>query len=84
MAERTTVGKVTHYFDHIGVAVVKLSASMKVGDSVEIEGSGTKLAQKVASMQVEHKSVQACKAGDDVGLKVDSKVREGDTVYKVS
>ena len=83
MAERSVVGKVTHYFGHIGVAVLKLSAPLKVGDGIEIEGKETKLAQKVASMQVNHKSIDASKAGDDIAIKVDSEVHEGDTVYKV-
>lgn len=83
MAERSVVGKVTHYFDRIGVAVLKLSAVLKVGDGVEIEGHEAKLAQKVASMEVNHKAVASGKPGDEVALKVDSKVHEGDTVYKV-
>jgi translation elongation factor EF-Tu-like GTPase len=84
MAERSIVGTVTHYFGRIGVAVVSLRGVLKVGDSIEIEGGGAKLAQKVASMQMNHKSVDSCKAGDEVGLKVDGKVHEGATVYKVS
>jgi putative protease len=84
MVERSSVGTVTHYYGNIGVAVVQLKGELKLGDSVEIEGASTKLSQKVASMQIDHKEVSACKAGDDVGLKVDGKVHEGDTVYKVS
>jgi translation elongation factor EF-Tu-like GTPase len=84
MAERSIVGTVTHYFGRIGVAVVSLKSTLKVGDSIEIESGGAKLAQKVTSMQVNHKSVDSCKAGDEVGLKVDGKVHEGATVYKVS
>lgn len=83
MAERSMVGRVTHYFDRIGVAVLSLKGTLKVGDAIEIEGTETKLAQKVASLQVNHKSVDAGKAGDEVAVKVDSKVHEGDTVYKV-
>lgn len=83
MAERSAVGRVTHYFDKIGVAVLSLSGSLKVGDSIEVEGKETKLAQKVASMQVNHKNVEAGKAGEEIAIKVDTLVREGDTVYKV-
>ncbi len=84
MGERNAVGIITHYYGHVGVAVVSLSGELKVGDDIEIEGAGEKLAQKVSSMQINHKNVDACKTGDDVGLKVDGKVHEGDTVYKVS
>lgn len=84
MAERSAVGMVTHYYGNIGVAVVQLRGELKLDDSIEIAGTSTKLSQKVVSMQVNHREVSACKAGDDVGLKVDGKVHEGDTVYKVS
>lgn len=84
MAERSKVGMVTHYYGNIGVAVVQLRGELKLGDSIEIEGASTKLSQKVTSMQIEHREVSACKAGDDVGMKVDGRVHEGDAVYKVS
>ena len=84
MAERSRIGLVTHYYGNIGVAVVQLRGELKLGDSIEIERADTKLSQKVTSMQVNHKEVSACKSGDDVGVKVDGKVREGDAVYKVS
>ena len=84
MAERSMVGKITHYYGHIGVAVVELKGVLSVGDSIEIEGATTTLSQKVTSMQVNHKEVTSCKAGDDIGLKVDGVVHEGDSVYKVS
>ncbi|MDE1855228.1 MAG: hypothetical protein KGH57_02840 [Candidatus Micrarchaeota archaeon] len=83
MVERSLAGKITHFYGRIGVAVVELKGALKVGDSIEIEGASTKLSQKVASMQVNHKEVSACKSGDDIGLKVDGKVHEGDMVYKV-
>lgn len=79
-----TIGKVTHYYDHLGVAVVKLakSASLKTGDQIQIKGNKTDLTQTVGSLQVNHADVEAVKAGDDFGVKVDQPVREGDQVYK--
>lgn len=76
------LGKVTHYYDGLGVAVVKLSkgASLKKGDKVQIKGSTTDVSQTVSSLQVDHKDVAAVKAGDDFGIKVEKKVREGDEV----
>jgi len=84
MVEKTEVGKVEHYFDKIGVAVVKLSGSIRVGDVLSIEGEGTNFTQKVGSMQVEHQSVETADAGQAIGMKVDQQVKEGDKVYKVS
>ncbi|MEM5793792.1 MAG: translation elongation factor-like protein [Candidatus Aenigmatarchaeota archaeon] len=78
------VGKVTHYYGKIGVAVVELQDELSVNDEVIIEGKVTKLRQKPPlSMQIEHKNVEVAKAGDSIGLKVDEKVRENDLVYKV-
>ena len=78
------VGKVTHYFSNIGVAVVNLSASLGQGDEVRIiGGESTDFNQKVDSIQVDHKVVKKAKKGDSVGMKVSEKVREGYQVYKV-
>jgi translation elongation factor EF-1alpha len=77
------VGKVTHYFGGIGVAVLALSGDLKVGDSIHILGHTTDFEQVVSSMQIEHKNVQAVGRGDDVALKVVGIVRQGDTVYRV-
>lgn len=78
------VGKVTHYFDKIGVAVVELSAPLSAGDSIKISGHDKDFTMNVSSMQVEHEQIQDAKKGNTVGMKVDQPVVEGDEVYKVS
>lgn len=83
MAEKE-VGKVTHYFSEIEVAVFKLNGTIKVGDKIKITGHTTDFEQELKEMQVDHKAVESAKKGDDVGAKVKDKVREGDTVYLVS
>ncbi len=77
------IGEITHYFSNVGVGVIKLSETLKVGDEIRIVGGETDFNQAVSSMQVEHKDIDVAKKGDDVGLKVDQKVREGYKVYKV-
>lgn len=76
------IGRVTHYFGNIGVAAIKLSAPLAQGDSVRIEGGETAFSQEVGSMQVDHKPVARAKKGDEIGLKVKKKAREGYRVYK--
>ena len=78
------IGKVTHYFTNVGVAVVKLSKSLNVGDTIKIEGATTNFEQGVKSIEIEGKKIKEAKVGDDIGLKVIERVREGDTLYKVS
>jgi U32 family peptidase len=77
------IGKITHYFDHLGVAVLQLTAKIKAGDTLRIVGGDVDFEQTVESMQVEHKEVKSAKKGDEVGMKVSSKVRDGYRIYKV-
>jgi len=83
MAEKE-IGKITHFFSKISVAVIKLSDELRVGDTIKIVGHNKEFEQKVESMQVEHQNIEVAKADDDVGLKVDQPVKEGDIVYKVT
>jgi putative protease len=77
------VGKVTHYYDNLGVAIVKLEATLKVGDTVKFEGHGADFEQNVDSLQVEHKQVQKASKGEVIGLKTVKEVKEGTEVKKV-
>jgi len=81
--EKKLVGKVSHYFTKIGVAVIEITGELSVGDEILIEGASTNFKQKVDSMQIEHKNIEKAKKGDSIGMKVKDRVREGDSVYKV-
>ena len=81
--EKKLVGKVVHYFNKIGVAVIDLSNTLEVGDEISIEGKATNVRQTVDSMEVEHKKIDKAKKGESIGMKVADKVREGDQVFKV-
>jgi putative protease len=76
------VGRVTHFFSKISVAVIELMAPLAVGDTVLIKGPTTDFEQVVESMQIEHQNVQRAEAGQSIGLKVVQRVREKDMVYK--
>lgn len=83
--EGKLVGKVSHYFTNIGVAVIELKAELKVGDIIAIvRKDGTKVEQAVTSMQIEKAQVPSAKRGQSIGLKVSGRVHEGDDVLKVS
>ncbi len=81
--EGKLIGKVSHYFSKISVAVIELSEPLKVGDSIRIIGGETDFSQTVESMEIEHEKVKEAKPGDSVGLQVNQKVREGYKVYKL-
>ena len=76
------IGKVSHYFSQIEVAAMKLEAPLSVGDTIRFEGGETDFTQEVSSMQKEHEEVEEAKKGDEIGMKVKEKVREGYRVYK--
>lgn len=81
--KKKLIGKVSHYYDKIGVAVIDLSDKLNVGDEILIEGHETNFKQKVESMQIEHQNIDKAKKGDSIGLKVINMVRENDAVYKI-
>ena len=76
------VGRITHFFSKIDVAVVELTESLAVGDSILVKGPSTDFKQNVESMQIEHKNIQRAEAGQSVGLKLMQRAKERDAVYK--
>jgi putative protease len=78
------IGKVTHYFPHVKAAAVKLMKSgIAVGDKIYIKGHTTDFKESVRSIQLDHVSIAKGKKGQEIGLFVKSRVRIGDTIYKV-
>ncbi len=76
------IGEVSHYYTNIGVAVVELVSTLKVGDKITVRGATTEFTQLVKSMQIMHEAVEEAGAGDSIGLKVSDRVRKGDAVFK--
>lgn len=82
--EEKKIGKVTHYFTHLGVAAIEITeGTLSLGDTVHIKGHTTDFHQKVESMQIEHQNVNKAETGQTIGLKVIEHAREHDLVYKV-
>ena len=81
--ELQEVGRVSHFFTKISVAIVELTSTLSVGDRILIKGPTTNFEQAVDSMQIEHEDVTVARAGQSIGMKVDERVRESDTVYKI-
>ena len=77
------IGRVSTYFSHVGVAAIKLSSGLKVGDKIHIKGHTTDFEEKVSSMQIESDSVKEAKKSDHIGIKVSEKVRPNDAVFLV-
>jgi putative protease len=78
------IGRVTHFFPKIGVAVVEITAGgLKVGETIHIKGHTSDFTQTVESLRQENLSVPEVKQGVSAGMKVKELVREGDRVYKI-
>jgi len=83
-ADEEALGVVTHYYSHLGVAVVQLNkGTLRSGSKIHVKGQTTDLTQKVESMEYEHQHVNEASAGQCVGLKVNDHVREHDILYQV-
>ncbi len=78
------IGKVTHFFGKISVAVIELSEDVKIGDKLHFQGASDDFTQELRSMQIDHKPVEAAKAGDSIGLKTEGKAHEGTVVSKLT
>ena len=78
------IGRITHYYANIDVAVISLTSPLKIKEKIRvIGGQETDFEQKIDSMQVEHKEVKIGKKGDSVGIKIKEKVHDGYKVYKI-
>lgn len=79
------IGIVEDYFVKIGVVALRITkGTLKVGDTIHIQGHTTDFTQTIESIQIEHETVEEAKKGDSIGIKVGDRVRKHDKVYKVT
>lgn len=71
----------THYFGNLEVAIVKFNKKVDVGAKLHYKGATTDFTEDIKSMQYDHKPIESAKKGQEVGIKVEGKVREGDQVF---
>jgi U32 family peptidase len=76
------IGVVSNYFDHVGVAAIKLKTELKKGDKIRVIGGQVDFEQTVESMQIQHKPVLEAKKGDEIGIKLKEKVRKDYKIFK--
>ena len=79
------IGKVIHYWGKISVAGINITnGELKAGDVIHIKGHTSDFTQKVDSIQIENDTVEKAKVGDSIGIKVEERAHEHDTVYLVT
>jgi len=82
MSNDERIGEIVHYYHKIAVAVIKLIRPLHDGDKIHFLGAHTDFLQEIRSMQIEHNAVDEAKAGDEVAVKVDRRVRRGDAAFR--
>jgi GTPase len=81
--EGKQVGKVINYFEHVGVAAIELTDSVRLGDTLRFVGGDKDFTEVVDSIQIHKDKVESAKAGDAIGVRVSEKVGKGYRVFKV-
>ena len=77
------IGVVTHYYNHLSVAILKLeNGNLRVGDVIHIKGHTSDFSQPVESIEIDHAHVSEARPGQSFGLRVKEHAREHDVVYK--
>lgn len=81
--EEMQVGKVTHYFPKIGVAIIEVTdGSIKIGDEIHIKGKTTDFRQRIISIEIDYEKIEIAEPGRTIGIRVDEIARKQDLVYK--
>jgi U32 family peptidase len=78
------LGKVTYYYPKIGVALLKLSKDVGVGEKIVFIGE--KIGSKemiVKEIEKEKKKIKKGEKGEEVGIKVPFRVTKNTEVYKI-
>ena len=76
------IGKVVHYYDKLGVAIIDLSkGGLKAGQKIKFKHGEEEFNQEIDSLQVDHNQVDSVKKGDSFGVKVDQPTKVGTEVY---
>lgn len=75
------IGKVVHYYDKIGVAIIDLNDKLSLGDKVTFKKGDEETPATIESIQIERAGVESAKKGDVVGVKVEAPLKEGTEVY---
>ena len=76
------LGQITHYYDKIGVAIIELKDTLKVGDTVKFKKGDDEFEQVINSIQVEKAPVDSADKGAIVGIKVEQPLKEGTEVFQ--
>ena len=79
------IGRVVVFFRLPVVAVIRVTqGGLKLGDQIWIKGHTTDLKQTITSMQINNQPIQEARKGDEAGVRISSRARRGDRVYRLT
>ncbi len=79
------IGSVCHYYPEAEAAAVRLeSGELHAGDTVHIRGQTTDFYQRIETLRIDDRPVEIARAGQTVGIRVSSTVRENDSIFLLS
>ncbi|HRY31256.1 MAG TPA: hypothetical protein P5328_02605 [Candidatus Paceibacterota bacterium] len=71
------IGEITHWYDQIGVAVIKLLKPLSVGDKIKVKHGEVEFEEVVGSMQLDHEDIKSAKKGQEIAIKLSQKAKAG-------
>ena len=79
------IGEITHYYDKIKVGVIKLSATLSIGDRIAYQTADAEsdepYEQIIESMEIDRVPVFTAGRGKEIGLKLKKTPRVGGAVF---
>ncbi len=78
-----SIGKITHYLEKIGVAIIMLSGNLKQDDTLLIESENFIFQQAVSEIQIDRMPVTKAPKGSHIGIKVNYPAKIGGQIYKL-
>mgnify|MGYP003394661554 CR=1 FL=1 len=81
MKKEKQIGTVTHWYDRIGVAVIKLTDALAKGDTIKVRKGDEEFEETVSSIQLDHQDVSSANKGDDAAIKLSHRAKEGAAIF---
>lgn len=78
------IGKVVNYYSKVKVAEIKIWDDLSLDDEILIQGKTTgSINHIIKSMEIDNQKITKAEKGQNVAIKIDTKVRENDFIYKL-
>lgn len=77
------IGTVTHWYDKVGVAVIKLKNKLKKGDTIKVKKGAEEFEDTITSIQIDHADVDSAGKGDEAAVKLSRRAKDGADIFLV-